>query len=376
MWKWAKRSEAAPSITNMVRLTRGMPGVVTGHRDLDAHPWLLNVINGTINLKNGALLAHDPEHLLTKQAPVIYDPNATAPLWEECLQRWQPDPAVRSYLQRLIGSAATGHPVEEVSINIGGGNNGKGKFYGAVAGVLGTDYVVVPHKSLLVAQRHEQHDTVKADLFGARMALAAETEAGDRLDEAKVKELTGGDQLAARRMHEDPWQFMPSHTLILHTNYRPRIRGGDEGIWRRVRLVPWNVTIPAKERDKFLAAKLAKEASGILNWIIAGCTAWQTEGLNPPASVTEATAAYRHEEDHLGRFLADTCTIGAGLAVTAKALRDAYEKWCADTGETPWTAKAVGAQLDAKGYDSIQVGHAKTRTWKGLGLPPKQGPRQ
>jgi putative DNA primase/helicase len=208
LWKWAKRSESATAIANMVRLARGTPGVLVAHTELDAKPWLLNVANGTIDLQTGALQAHDPDDLLTVQAPTRYDPDATAPLWEACLERRQPDPAMRAYLQQVIGTGATGQAIEHLFVNLGPGGNGKSTFYGAVAAVLGA-YVVVPHKSLITVQRHEQHDTIKGRLFGARLAIASETDANDRIDEAKLKELTGGDLIEARRRREDRWQFLP-----------------------------------------------------------------------------------------------------------------------------------------------------------------------
>ncbi|HMQ27620.1 MAG TPA: phage/plasmid primase, P4 family, partial [Acidimicrobiales bacterium] len=364
--KWAKRSEEARSIAAMVKLARGIPGVVVEHRDLDRHPWLLNVQNGTIDLRTGELGDHDPDHLITTQAPVVYDPAATAPLWRQCLERWQPDPDVRRHLQRLVGSAATGVPVEVIAANVGGGANGKGKFYGALMHVLGPDYCAVPHKSLVVAQRHEQHDTVRARLFGVRMAVAAETEAGDLLDESKVKELTGGDLLEARRMNEDPWQFTPSHTLFLHTNHRPRVRGTDEGIWRRIQLIPWTVTIPEHERDLHLAAKLTAEAPGILNWITDGARQWHDQGFDVPDAIVRATAEYRTEEDHLGRFLAECCHLDPAASISAGDLRSLYERWCSDTGEDAMPPQALGRQLTNRGFDTRQVGRARTRTWFGL----------
>ena len=375
MWKWAKASERASCIRHSVELARGMSGVLVGHLDLDRHTWLLNVANGTLDLRTGQLLDHNPEHLLTRQAPVIYDPAAEAPLWRACMQTWQPDPKVQAYLQRVIGSALSGHPVEEIIVNVGGGGNGKGKCFGACTDVLGPDYVVVPDKSLLVAQRHEGHPTAVARLFGARMVVAAETEAGDRLDEAKIKELTGGDLLEARRMREDPWQFKPSATWFLHTNYRPRIRGGDEGIWRRIRLVPWDVTIPIDQRDDRLAEKLAAEASGILNWMLEGCQAWQDEGTNPPPAIARATDGYRLEEDHVGRFLSETCTTDPNASTPASDLRAAYEQWCEEVGEKPWTAQALGRQLTARGLDTTRLGRDRERHWIGLRLdsePQKQ----
>jgi putative DNA primase/helicase len=332
LFKWAKRSESNRAIRDMVELSRGAPGVLVDHHDLDQHPHLFNVRNGTIDLRTGQLRAHDPDDLLTMQAAVTYDPSAGAPRWAECLEAWQPDPAVRRYLQTVCGSGLTGQPVQHLFVNHGAGGNGKGAFYGAIAHVLG-NYFVVPHKSLLVYQRHDAHDTVKARLRGARMVVGAETEAGDRLDESKIKELTGGDVLEARRMREDPWSFWPSHTLLLHTNYKPHIHGTDDGIWRRCRVIPWSVTIPDDRKDPRLADKLRGEASGILNWLVEGSRRFLADGLSEPAAVTAATAAYRTGEDTVARFLADRqVTARAGARTPAARLVTEHGSWCEAEG--------------------------------------------
>jgi putative DNA primase/helicase len=340
MWGHAKRLEKASTIAAMVRLARGDPRVLTEHEDLDAHPLLLNVRNGTVDLATGRLQRHDPDQLLTMQAPVDFDPEARAPLFQSCLDRWQPDPAVRAYLQRAVGSAATGRPVEALFVNFGDGGNGKGKFYGAMSTVLGP-YCVVPHKSLLVASRHEQHPTHVASLFRARMVVAAETGAGDRLD----------DPLAARRMREDEWRFMPTHTAFLHTNHKPKVRGTDEGIWRRVRLIPWNVTIPEDERDTDLADKLAAEAPGILNWVIAGAVDYLAHDLDEPDTVRAATAAYRAESDVLGRFLAERTVPNENAVTRARELYAAWQTWAAATGERPTSEPEFAKEMAARGHD-------------------------
>jgi putative DNA primase/helicase len=367
LWKWATRSETSGAVASMVRLARGIDGVIVEHEYLDAAPFLLNVLNGTIDLRTGRLLDHDPEHLLTMQAPVIYAPDADASLWRACVQRWQPDSDQRAYLQRAVGSAITGHPIEHVFVNHGDGGNGKSKFFGAIAAVLGP-YHVVPHESLLVVQRHEQHDTVKARLFRTRMAVGAETDRGARLDETKIKDLTGGDPVEARRMREDLWKFAPTWTLFLHTNHRPRVRDTSEGIWRRLRLIRWTVTIPKNEQDDHLADRLAGEASGILNWLIEGCLDWQQRGLDEPPSVALDTAGWRGDEDIIGRWLAD-CTIqGPAYSATAAQLRESHERWCKYNGENPLSAKALGVELERRNFDSAKVGKLNVRTWLGVGL--------
>lgn len=366
MLKWARRSETAAAIAAMVRLARGIPGVLVDHQQLDQQPWLLNVANGVVDLRTGELGPHSPEHLLTIQTPVRFDPDAQAPVWEACLERWQPDPDMRGFLQRVVGSAATGHPVEHLFVNTGAGGNGKSKFYGAVMRVLGP-YAIVPDKSLFVLTRHEPHPTVRAELFGARMLLAPETEAGDRLAEAQIKELTGGDRMTGRRMREDPWEFWPTWSAFLHTNHRPAVRGTDEGVWRRIRLIPWDVTIPAAERDAALADKLAAEASGILNWIVAGALEWAARGLDEPAQVQEATDSYRSDSDMTARFIREAdLELDLAGEIPSADLTLAHEKWCDDSGlrhNEQW-------QLTSDGLKKLGASPARTRAkgrfWKGI----------
>ena len=365
MLKWAKASESKSAIQAMTVLVRGRPGMLVDHERFDADPCLLNVRNGTVDLRTGELRPHNPEDLLTMQAPVLYDATATAPLWDECLRTWQPDPQMRWYLQRMIGSGATGFPVELLLINHGQGANGKSKCFGAVTSTLGP-YAVIPHKSLLVATRYEEHQTVVASLFRKRLLLAAETEVGASLNETQVKNLTGGDRLRARRMREDEWEFNPTWTAFLHTNHRPQVRSSDEGIWRRLRLVPWEVTIPSDQRDLHLAAKLAKESSGILNWIIAGAVAWLGGDREEPEQVEAATKRYRYEEDHIGRFIADCCVVDRSLTVLAAALGAEYSRWCEANGEADLGPRTLGLALGARGFEQFRPGGQ--RGWKGLTL--------
>ena len=330
-WKFGIRCEQAGPIRDMLRLARGVPGVLVDVADLDADPWILNVANGTVDLRTGLLRRHNPDDLCTMQAPVMYDSTAECPTWTRCIETWQPDEAVRGMLQRAAGSGITGSALEYLFVSVGSGANGKSKFFGAIADVAGP-FCVTPHKSLLVTSKHEAHPTHVASLFRARMLIAPETSQDDRLDEELVKALTGGDDLRARRMREDEWTFKPTHTAFIHTNYRPRIRGTDEGIWRRLRLIPWSVTIPAAERDVHLADKLRSESSGILNWLIAGAIDMLEHGLNEPDSVRQATMAYRNDEDHIGKFIAESVTIDDTMMISAKDLRATYESWCSDVG--------------------------------------------
>lgn len=353
--QWAAASERSTAIAAMIHLARGAPGVLIEHDELDTHPWLLNVANGTLDLRTGVLGRHQPEHLLTVQAPVEHDSDAAAPLWEHCLARWQPDPDVRGYLQRAVGTGLTGHPLEYLFVNHGDGSNGKTKFYEALAGVLG-DYAVTPSKGVFVEARHDDHKTELASLHGARMLVLGETEHGDRLNEAKVKNLTGGDSITCRRMREDEWSFRPTHTAFVHTNHRPRVTGTDHGMWRRLRLIEWSTRIADDERDDALGAKLRTEAPGILRWVLAGCLDWQRRGLDEPPAVTASTAGYRYDEDHVGRFLADCCRTAAGLRIRVGRLRELYEQWCDQAGEDAWSQTRLGLALTNRGIGPSRVG--------------------
>jgi len=183
-----------------------------------------------------------------------------------------------------------------------------------------------------------------------------------------LKQLTGGDPVRARRMRADYFQFDPTHKLWFAGNHLPRVRGTDHGIWRRIAVVPFDVSFDGDKADKALAEKLSAEASGILRWMVEGCLAWQRDGLCVPDRVRAATADWRQREDQLGRFLEACCVVHDDAYVSTKDLREVYEAWCTEEGERPQTAQAVGRELTARGFDSTRIGQSRTRSWIGLGV--------
>lgn len=371
IFRWAGRSESSGAIAAMVKLARGIRGVIVEHEELDADPDILNVANGTVDLRTGELRPHDPADLCTKQIDVDYRPDARASRWESCLETWQPDPEMRDYLQLEAGAATTGYSTEGLSVHYGAGANGKSRFWGAISDTLG-DYATVPHKSLIVAQRHDEHGTETAKLFRKRLAVASETDSGAKLADEKVKNLTGNDRLTGRRMREDPWEFQPSHTLILFSNHKPQVQGQDEGIWRRLRLVPWTVTIPEPDRDEHLDQKLrhvyVEEA--ILAWIVAGARRYLTEGFTPPDAVRAATAEYRAHEDTARRAVTELLTITGdrGDWQWSADIIEAIDDWATSQGLDPPRIEQIADILRAEGCTSKRrkIGAQRGMTWSGM----------
>lgn len=370
--QWSKQMAMKHGLTSMLGAFRAM--VLIDHEDLDSNPELLNVANGTIDLRTGELYDHNRFDYITQRSSIEYDPDVTiSPFWLECLETWQPDPEIRHYLQVRAGACATGIATETIDIDWGSGANGKSKFWGAIQYVLG-EYAMVPAKSLLVTQKHEQHPTQVAALFRKRLAVTSETKSADTLDEEKVKSLTGKDRLTARRMYEDFWDFDPTHTLILHTNYKPKIRGTDEAIWRRVRLVPWEVTIPEDQRDDFLAQKLESVAPSILRWVADGSQEFLRDGLVVPASVQAATDDYRRNEDLVGLFLADMIEVTQNPSdvVNYSDIQYAANEWIETGGyRYEFSPRQMTDALTRAGATQgrrVRVLTGQTTEWTGLRL--------
>lgn len=365
---WARASETANNVANTIKLSRGVPGVPIPHEELDADPMVMNTTNGIIDLATGKLLEHDPERLCSMMAGTWYDPDAPAPRWEAFIQRVLPDPDLRSYVQRAVGYSLTGTVGEQVMfLLIGEGANGKSTFVDAVTAMLG-EYAGTAAKDLLIAQKHEAHPTSMADLFRLRFAAAMETEATHTFAEAKVKALTGGDHIKARRMREDFWTFAPTHKLWLSSNYLPKITGTDTAIWRRIRVVPFTVTIPAHERDPQLGQGLRDELPGILRWAIDGCLAWQRNGIEPPSSVLDATANYRAESDWFTAWTADSnIELDPSARILVSEINSSYRTWCSGNGEIPINRNAFAKELTTRGCRDSRNGSA--RMWLGIGRP-------
>jgi putative DNA primase/helicase len=368
--KHATASESVRALRGMVTLARSEPGVPVRPDQLDADPWLLNVLNGTLDLRSQELRPHRREDLITKLVPINYEPAAPCPTWGAFLDRvLDGNQRLVGFMRRYIGYGLTGSTREQVlAIAHGQGANGKTTLLKAAVSILGDYSQSVPMDTFL-ASRHT--DTARPDLArlrGARLVAAVESESGRRFAEALVKQLTGGDVVVARRLYREHFEFVPQFKLVIVTNHRPTIRGTDHAIWRRVKLVPFTVTIPPEERDPELPDKLLEERAGILAWAVQGCAEWQRIGLDPPEDVHAATEAYRRDMDILGGFISDRCTVAPEARATAGALYEAYIAWAHQAGEKAVSRRAFGLALAERGFEQGRHGKEREREWTGIGL--------
>lgn len=342
------RCESAAGVDGVLRLAGAMLPVAVSVDQLDADPYLVNVTNGTLDLHTGQLREHDPGDLLTKVTGCGYDPGATSETFDRFLTDILPDRDVRRFVACIFGHALVGRVIEHLlPIFTGTGNNGKSTLVDIASDVFG-DYAIAAEPDLLV-DRGAVHTTGQADLLGVRLATCSETDDGRRLAAATVKRLTGGDKIRARRMRQNNIEFDPSHTVLMVTNHKPMVAGDDLALWRRLRIVPFDVVIEAP--NKRLKEQLALQLPAVLAWMVRGYGDWRENGLAEPASVLSATAAYRASSDALGRFLDESVIESQFAAAKARELFGAWSAWCHTNGEQPGSEVTFAEAMAGRGYE-------------------------
>lgn len=347
--KHAKESAARSRVESMLAFARSVPTIMIAPSRLDADPWLLNVRNGSIDLKTGVLRAHRRDDACSKVAGCELG-SGEPTLWLSFLERVMPDPEEREFLRRWAGYSLTGIVSEEaLSFLHGNGANGKSTFLLTMQAILG-DYFVKAGMGLLDLRKHQEHSAELMPFRGARFVWTSETDKGAVWNEARVKDLSSKDPITARFMRENPVTWKPTHKLWVAGNHKPKIQGTDLGIWRRIRLIPFLETISDAEKISNFEELLRVEHPRILRWMVDGCLAWQRLGLTPPKIVLEATSTYRAEEDVIGRFLADECNTGTGR-VEASRLYLRYQTWISQAGERPMSQTAFGKELSSRGFE-------------------------
>ena len=365
--KLASKLEGTAKRSCMLLATRHK--VVIHHSDLDKGHFLLNASNGTVDLTTGVLRPHERADLLTHDVEIPYLQNATAPAWLAFLHStFGGDADLIQFVQRAVGYSLTGDVREQVLLICHGvGSNGKSVFLNILRKLLG-GLAIQAAPDLLMADKQRRHPTEQADLFGKRIIVCQETGEGRRFNETLVKQLTGGDGIRARRMHEDFWEFNPTHKLWLSTNHKPEIKGTDYAIWRRIRLIPFNVKFtddgePRKNPD--MERQLTAELPGILAWAVAGCLDWQRNGLGKAEAVEAATANYQQEMDVLAAWIGECCVVGKRFEAKAADLYASYSRWCEQSGERPDSQRKFGMRLTERGFIRFTNNGA---WWIGIGI--------
>ncbi|MET8297427.1 phage/plasmid primase, P4 family [Streptomyces sp. NPDC005180] len=344
--KHRARSLSAVGISSMVTMATTDPRIVAHAADLDAHRMLLNTPKGAVNLTTGELSAPDPAQMHTRSSSVAPDPEMPTPKWNKFLeQTFGPDQELRQYVQRMAGYSASGSVKWHILPFLHGpGGNGKGVFLNVLRTLLG-DYAATAPNAFLMAGG-QRHETEIARLHGLRLVIASEVNQEAKFDEAKVKELTGGDALTARFMRQDHFTFEPTHKLWLMGNHQPRVSAGGNSFWRRLRLLPFTRT-PSEIIEDLDLTLISEEGPGILAWVVAGAVEAFRDGMQAPTSVTAATEQYAVEEDALARFLTEECSVGGGdhVRTLTDRFRTAYERWCRVEGEEQIPARQLGREL-------------------------------
>lgn len=369
---WCRDLGETRSLYAVERRLQTWPGVCVSE-GWDADPWLFNAASGTIDLRTGEARAHQPGDLITVCAPAsLVDPGFCFPgdgahgsRWSAFLEQVLPDADLRAYIQRAIGQSLIGRQREHHCFMLTGhGGNGKGSFARGIAQALGAYFSTLP-ATFFVESPHTPHPTEIADLAGRRLVMSAEIPASKKFDETRLKEITGGDRLKARYIAKDFFEFDPSHTVWLSCNEKPRIVAVDNGIWRRMKVIRFGVTIAPEQMDRNLDETLASERDLILSWALEGCRRYLAEGLGTCAEVDAETGDYRASQDTLALALAEVCDFGADLTEGSADLHSALVRWWGDMGLAFAPNQIVlGRELGRRGFERQSTGTA--RRWRGL----------
>ena len=339
----------------------------------DADPWLLNTTAGVVDLHDGSMREHRADDYFTKITAAA--PGGACPLWLAFLDKITGgNVELQEFLQRVVGYSLTGSTREHaLFFGYGGGANGKGTFLNTITSILGK-YATPTAMETLTESKHQRHATELADLHGARLVPAQETENGRAWNETRLKALTGGDPIKARFMCKDFFEYTPQFKLFVCGNNKPSLKSVDEAIRRRLQLIPFSVTIPAAERDKDLSEKLRAEWGGILVWAIAGCLEWQRIGLAPPDVVSAATEEYFRAEDSIELWMNECCVRDKSLWGGTTPLFKSWSAWADDHGEQGGSCKAFSQALAARGLTLRHNQRTRAAGFFGLGLRPEHQP--
>lgn len=366
--KWAHKSEDNGKIKAMLEMASHIEGMSASHEAFDQHPYLLSCRNGVIDLTNGELKPHDPEMLITRSVDTDYIPDAKCPRYRDAVRLWMDnDPEMEQFLIRAQGYSLLGANPEQCLFFLeGDGANGKTVAMETMRIILGSQFVTrVPAETFMI--KGDQHPTARADIEGARVVMSSEIDVSGRLNEALIKDITGNEVMSARRMHCNFFQFKPVAKLWMHGNHRPTIHGSDNGIWRRILLIPFTVTIPENERDPFILEKLEKEKEGIFALMVKAAIECYKSGLRPPEKVIKVTSGYRNDQDIIGEWFDDNCISGENYTVQRQELYSNYRVWAESRGLRVLSAKWLANELQRR-YKISSHKSSGVRYWVGISI--------
>jgi putative DNA primase/helicase len=340
---------SAKTVAAVERLGKADRRIAATVDQWDVDPFLLNTTSGVVDLRTGEIGKHDPKQHLTKITAV--GPGGDCPLWRSHLEKITAgDADLQSFNKRMLGYALTGSTIAHaLFFMFGTGANGKSVVIDTAAGILGDYHQTAPIETF-TASTTERHPTELASLRGARLVTAVETEEGRRWAESRIKTLTGGDRISARFMRQDFFEFQPQFKLLIAGNHKPGLRSVDEAIRRRFNLIPFSVTIPPQDRIEDFGQQLKAEWPGILQWMIEGCLEWQREGLNAPAAVTAATAAYLNAQDAISAWIEEKCDCRANAWEARARLYESWSAWAASAGEHGGSRSRFFDAMEARGF--------------------------
>ena len=366
--EWILGSESKNRLEAMVGLAKSEKGISVRITDFDQNSDIFNVGNGTIDLKTGHLYQALRSDLNLKTSKVVYDPTATCPKWEQFLKViFNGNMNIVEYIQRVLGYSLTANTCEQCYfLMYGTGANGKSTLLKTMAKLLGEYAQAAEFSSFIAKQQDAGIRNDLAALCGARMVTASEGDQNKRMSEGILKQLTGEDAIKCRFLYGELFEYFPTFKLFLATNHKPKVIGQDYGFWRRVRLIPFTVTIPKEAQNKRLNQELEEELPGILNWALEGLRQWREQGLNDPKEVLAATQEYRDEEDALQLFIEEECAVSTRVATQASTLYQAYNRWVKEAGEYVMGTKEFSKRLQEKGF--IKTKKPYGFSYQGIGL--------
>jgi len=367
--KFQTKVRSLGTIQQVLKLVRLDPCVQVNSSTFDANPYVINVLNGVLNLETQELAPHNPVQLVTKLASVSWIPGAKCPFWESLVDAIScHDKALAAYLQRLCGYCLTGSTQEEVMpILYGAGANGKSRFLGAMRDILGSgEYALTLGTGSILNSKYHGIRCDLRQLEGMRVAFAIEVNQGQTLDEAVVKSITGGDEVSARALCQNPVQFIPQAKIIMAVNHLPGLVGNDHGIRRRIQVVPFRKRFDGSVKKEEIERQIRAEKDGLFAWMVRGFQEWRKQGLNPPEVVRKATDDYFASNDHLGEYLSERTVESPAATTPLGNLYDDYKAWAHDCVVKPLGKHQFSDLLRARGLE--QDRKSSTRFWKGVAL--------